>query len=352
MTPKLIASFFLLIISIYVYSQESADSYAIEDSLILKTDIFAEEEPASITLSYDMKEFRKMQGKDKYLEAELIYHMGDPVNDVHRIVRVMARGKNRQEVCTFPPIWINIRKAEKENMYLQNTTKMKLVTHCGNSGTFQTYVLKEYLIYKIYSLITPYSFRVRLVKMKYIDTSRKNRETDRWAFLIEPEIMLAERLDMMPLKSDRVGMQMTDTAMTNTMAMYQYLIGNSDYSIAGRHNVKILRDTNPMVFNVIPVPYDFDYTGLVNAHYAIPGGTLGIETVKERYFLGPCRNSADYQKSIDELVSKKESIFDLINDFEYLTDVEKKNMISYLNEFYTESGDSKFIEREISSTCR
>lgn len=352
MKPKYILLITLLCLAFQVFPQGSSDSFAIEDSLVANTDIFDQVEPACITLKYDMKEFRKLQSEEKYLEAELIYHMSDNGNDQHRIVRIMARGKNRQEVCTFPPIWINIRESEKENIHLEGTVKMKLVTHCGNAGNFQTYVLKEYLAYQIYSLISPYSFRVRLVQMKYIDSSRKNKELDRWAFLIEPEVMLAERLDMMPLKSDRVSMQQTDTVMTNTMAMFQYMIGNSDYSISGRHNVKLLRDKDPMNFNLIPVPYDFDYSGLINAHYAIPGETLGLNSVRERYYLGPCRNPMDYKIAIDKLVAEKERMMDLINDFEHLSQVERTSMISYLEEFFAVSGESKFIERQISSTCR
>jgi hypothetical protein len=342
----------LVFSTLQVFSQVEPDPYSIEDSLYIDVDIFALSQPASITLKYDMKEFRKRQSEDKYLKAELIYHMSDSIEDITRTVRLKSRGKNRKEVCTFPPIWINIRKSGIKNPTLSSTTKIKLVTHCGNSSSFESYVLKEFLAYKIYNLISPYSFRVRQVRMKYIDTSRKNRETVRWAFLIEPEQMLADRLDMIAIKNDNVSILQTDVDQTDVMSMFQMMIGNSDYSVAGRHNVKLLKDKDPMNLSVIPVPYDFDYTGLVNAHYAVPGDNLGIENVRERYFLGPCRTHQEFRAVIDELSLGKKPIFDLVNSFEYLPEAERKDIISYLDEFFMASGRSSYIERKLQSTCR
>jgi hypothetical protein len=342
----------LLFFTLQVFSQTQSDPYSIEDSLIIDIDIFALNEPASITLKYDMKEFRKRQSEDKYLKAELIYHMSDSIEDITRTVRLKSRGKNRREVCNFPPIWINIRKSDIQNPTLTSTKKIKLVTHCGKSSSFETYVLKELLAYKIYNLISPYSFRVRQVRMRYIDTSRKNKVTERWAFLIEPEQMLAERLDMIALKNDKVSILQTDFYHTNIMSMYQMLIGNSDYSVAGRHNVKLLRDKDPLNSSVIPVPYDFDYTGLVNAHYAVPGDNLGIENVRERYFLGPCRTSQEFQEVINELSSERENIYELVNSFEYLPLAERKDITTYMEGFFSATGRPSYIERNLRSTCR
>ena len=130
-------------------AQEIPDSYAIQDSLRTDIDIFASEIPGKITLTYDMKEFRKRKNEDKYLKAELIYHLSDSIEDKRHEVRIKARGKNRREVCAFPPIWINIRKSEIDNSNLENIKKIKLVTHCGGLKSYEPYVLKEFLAYKI-----------------------------------------------------------------------------------------------------------------------------------------------------------------------------------------------------------
>jgi hypothetical protein len=334
------------------FSQDPGDPFTLEDSIEIDIDIFAPETPARITLEYDMKEFRKRKGTDKYLEAKLTYHMDDSIKDRIRSVRIRPRGKNRREVCTFPPIWINIRKSGIDNRFLENIKKIKLVTHCGGSRAYESYVLREFIAYRIYNLISPYSFRTRLVRMKYIDTGRSNRELESWAFLIEPEEMLAERMDMLPFKNDRVSMKGTDSTWMDRMALFQYMIGNSDYSVTGRHNVKILRDKYPAKLKLIPVPYDFDYSGLVNARYAIPGDNLGIESVRERYFLGPCRDASEYRKTIDKFLSLQEGINNLVNDFEYLPRYEKADILKYLDGFFNNITESRYVEQRVMSTCR
>ncbi len=336
----------------YVFSQESTDPYAVHDSLEIDIDIFAEEDPGSITLKFNRKEFRNKSNADKYLKAELIYHLDDSIPDRHKTVRIKARGKNRRETCSFPPIWINIRKADIQNKQLKDTKKIKLVTHCGSGKSFETYVLKEFLAYKIYNLISPYSFRVRLIRMKYIDTGKKDKITESWSFLIEPEEMLAERMDMTPIKSDHVSITQTDTLWTNYMSIFQFMIGNADYSVAARHNIKLLRHKDFNKTNIIPVPYDFDYCGMIDAHYAVPGENLGIRSVRERYFLGPCRTSKDYQEVIDEFMAKKESILDLVAGFEYLSDKDKISVSNYLEEFFAKSNQHRYIEKYILPTCR
>jgi len=348
--------YFLLIgflISAYpALSQDGTDPYALQDDINVNSDIFAELQPAEITLKYDMKKFRKSSNSDEYLKAELTYHLGDTLPDIEHIVRIKVRGKNRQEVCSFPPLWINIRKADIQNKNLQDTKRIKLVTHCGQGKSFERYVLKEFIAYKIYNLISPYSFRVRLVRMKYIDTSRKDRLTENWAFLIEPESMLAERLDMIPVKIDNVSITQTDTLWTSNMSIFQYLIGNADYSVAGRHNVKLLKYNDYTKPNVIPVPYDFDYTGMVNAHYAVPGDNLGISSVRERYFLGPCRTAEHYREIIDSFISRKEDILELVESFNYLSEADRKNVGSYLEEFFNSSNDDRYLRNSILSTCQ
>jgi len=352
MNIKYIFFFICLLSTVKGFAQDSIPPGALQDSLTLAIDIFAEENPAEITLIYNMKEFRRMINTDKYQSAELIYHLGDSISDRHHTVRIAARGKNRREVCSFPPIWINIRKSGIQNRQLRDTKKIKLVTHCSNSRSNETYVLKEFLAYRIYNLISPYSFRVRLVRMKYIDTGRKYKEMESWAFLIEPETMLAERLDMLPIKNDFISIKQTDSLWTDHMSIFQFMIGNGDYSVTGRHNVKLLRYNDFSKSSIIPVPYDFDYAGIVDAHYAIPGDNLGISSVKERYFLGPCRELQDYEEVIGEIAAMKKGIYDIVNSFIYLSEGQRKSMIAYLDAFFKYSNDPRYIERHILSTCR
>ena len=96
------------------------------------------------------------------------------------------------------------------------------------------------------------------------------------------------------------------------------MIGNGDYSVTRRHNLMILDLGTPGRMGLVPVPYDFDFTGLVNTVYASPREELGISSVRERYFLGPCRSPDLYTRVIEDFRSLREEILDLILGFEYL----------------------------------
>jgi hypothetical protein len=129
------------------------------------------------------------------------------------------------------------------------------------------------------------------------------------------------------------------------------MIGNADYSIMSRHNVKLLKLKDLSVEQPIPVPYDFDYTGIVNASYAIPGENLGIEKITDRYFTGPCRTAEEYQLALDVFIQKKKAIYELVNSFPYAGEKIKKEVLKYINEFYSLTEKSWFIERNLESTC-
>jgi hypothetical protein len=146
-------------------------------------------------------------------------------------------------------------------------------------------------------------------------------------------------------------MKYTDTEWTEYMAVFQYMIGNGDYSVPGRHNVKLLSSKSINNDGLMPVPYDFDYSGLVDARYAIPGEALNITSVKQRYFLGPCREIDDYEKVIDDIQSKKDEILSEINSFEHLSEKERMEVASYLNDFFDRVDDKGYIQENILATC-
>jgi hypothetical protein len=136
------------------------------------------------------------------------------------------------------------------------------------------------------------------------------------------------------------------------VAYFHYMIGQCDYSVTGRHNLKILtlKDYGPTGF--IPVPYDFDYTGLVDTNYAIPGENLGITSVRQRYYLGACRSEEEHKAAIAWLASYREEIENLILNFEYMDEQERVEMVDYLESYFKETEQKGFIDRRINPTCR
>lgn len=341
----------LLLLTIgLLYAQDPPD--AIEsDTFSTSLDMFEFPFPMNITLTADLKAFQKNKNKDEYRDVHFHYQFNDSMAIEHTL-RMKPRGQFRKSQCAYAPYWLNIRKADVVNEELQEVKKIKMVSQCRGGKDYSDYVLKEYLAYKIYNLISPVSFRVRLTRLKYIDTGRKNKETHSWGFLIEPEELVAKRNDAIVVKNDEISMRYTRSTEMDVAAMFQYMIGNPDYSIAGRHNMKILGLPGFGTDGYTPVPYDFDYAGIVNAEYAIPGENLGISSVTERYYLGPCREDQQFQQAIDQINSKRDEIMELVSDFPYLQGKHKQEMLDYLESYFMSAAGANFIEKKIKSTCQ
>lgn len=324
-----------------------------EDTADVYAELFSREDPLHLSLKVDLKKFRRDRRKEEYQDAELTCSVNDQFQ-ITNPVRIMARGEFRRDNCNFPPFWLNIRHSgiTSDSLRDMEVNRMKMVVRCRPASTYENYVLREFLVYKIYNIITPYSYRVRLCRLKLIDTSKNNQEREDWAFIQEPDEVMGPRLNGAMYKGNQLSMRSVNPEIMDLMALFCYMIANGDYSVRGRHNLKILTVRPPGPAGFLPVPYDFDYTGLVNTHYAIPGETLGIRTVRERYFLGPCRSKPVMLETIKKLASHKEEIYECINGFEYLPEKERADMVAYLETYYEEAALESFFERRLDPTCR
>ncbi|MFO7671665.1 MAG: hypothetical protein R6W31_18545 [Bacteroidales bacterium] len=326
-------------------AQEEPEVADLGDTIRINADLFEGPEPLEMTLTFDVKRYLREKNSDEYLPVDLLLHFNDTI-DIEKSVRIKSRGEFRKNTCYFVPFWLNIRKADVENKYLKEVTKMKVVTHCRAGDAYEDYVLLEFLAYKIYNLLSPVSFRVRLILMKYVDTGRNNKVTESWAFLIEPEEMLAGRSGGLVIENDGLGMVHMRREEMLRAALFQFMIGNCDYSIAGRHNMKLLGLPGFGTQGYTPVPYDFDYAGFVNASYAVPGENLGISSVTQRYYLGPCREDAEYLSAIQYMEDHREEILELIQGFPYLGEKARNSAIGYIESYFTEASDPR-----LSSPC-
>jgi hypothetical protein len=332
-------------------SQEDVPNIYQVDTIDTSADIFDDTKLMRITLTFDIKKYQREKFKGEYMPVHFLYQFNDSVY-LEKEMRLKARGNFRRSYCSLAPFWLNIRKADVANKNLQDTRRMKIVTHCMGSKAHDDYVLKEYLCYKIYNMISPVSFRVRLLKMKYVDTGRKNKVTEGWAFMIEPEEMVAERNGALVVENDELSMHLMKPGQLDVVALFMYMIGNPDFSVTGRHNIKILGMPGYGTEGYTVVPYDFDYTGLVNAAYAIPGENLGISSVRERYFLGLCRSDEAFMEAIQHINQYREEILQLVNDFEYLAVKDKQYVIGYLEEYFTMASQFDGIGPMLKRTCR
>lgn len=347
---NLLIFIFVVCSTSFAFSLTKLKIDSINDTILFPPDFFDQTEPLDITLEFDIKKFMKEKSDAEYLPAKLSYFNNERKR-IEEEVRIKARGEFRRNHCFFSPFWMNIKETNITEEYFYDINKIKVVTHCKDSKQYNNYLIKEYLAYKILNILTDYSFKVRLLNIKYIDTGRKNKVNNQMAFMIEPEELLAERLNCYPLKMDKVRYSHTDSFITTTMSIFQYMIGNTDYSVAGRHNVKLLVSKDHKKPWIIPIPYDFDFSGLVNAYYASPSDKIYIKNVTERYYIGLCRSDHLYNQVLDLFRDKKEEIFNLIQSFEYLDKKTRKYMLSYLHDFYEQIEYSGFIRNYLRVTC-
>lgn len=349
MRTLLISVLFLLAVFPLLSQQQGDPTY--EGVVAMYEDLFAEEEPLLLTLRFDLKALQETLDQNVYHDAVMINMLGSEFQVTHS-VQIKARETIRREFCYLPPLWLNIGNLGLKTDSLQDGFWMNMVVRCKNAAQYEPYVLREYLVYKIYNIISPRSYRVRLVRLSIIDTGRGNKLTEDWAFIQEPDELMALRLNGEMIKSDKLSMSQVNPEAINSLSMFQYMIGNADYSVTGSYNLKImtLNSGNPSGF--LPIPYDFDYSGLVNTAYAIPGKGLGTNSVRERFYLGPCRPNNVHKETIEELAQFDDKILEYIKDFEYLDGDDKDDMIDYLDGYIKESRESWFIDQKIAPTCR
>jgi hypothetical protein len=136
------------------------------------------------------------------------------------------------------------------------------------------------------------------------------------------------------------------------MDVFQFMIGNTDWSVAGQHNVKILKSKDETNYEPIAVTYDFDYCGLINASYAVPPEVLGIESVAERKYRGFCRTDEEFQKVFDLFTSHKDEMIALFQDSELLDKQSKAEAVKYMEESLEIIGNPSLSKRYIKDDCR
>lgn len=330
-------------------AQNSSKGQFVKDTLPPHYDCFSDNSRFICTLEFDIKSFQKNKDDREYMPAKMTYYDADSI-PLEQEFRIKARGNFRQQHCGLPPFWINVKKADIKTEEFEDYKKIKVVTHCRGGNSYNQYLLKEYLAYRIFNIISPYSFRVRLMQVTYTDIGRNNKKYTYWAFMIEPEEMMAQRLEAVPFKNDHISIFYTDTLTTDIMTLYQYMIGHVDFSVSGQHNLKLIKLRDPFRHYPIPVPYDLDYAGIVNAYYAVPRENMKIENVRERYYLGACRSEKDYEKALDIVLEKEEEIYSLISNFTYLNEKDRNEMLDYLKSFYVEAKGPGFLNT-MHSTC-
>jgi hypothetical protein len=319
-----------------IYGNNPEISGEVSDTLKGLYSLFDDEEILDVTLKFDMATLLRKKPDSPPLDAEMVFHF-NATDSLTRKVTVRPRGYFRLQTCSFPPIMINFKKSVHIGPDSLKFKKMKLVTHCNNGRFADDYVAREYLTYKLYNVLTDSSLRVRILRINYVDTESKRKPVMQYGFIIEPVEVLAERTNSVEVDANNLNMTHIIPDVMDRIGIFMYMVANWDWSIPWQHNVAVIK---PLSMDsgglAVGVPFDFDLTGLVNVSYASEAAPQDVEikTPRERVFKGICRTEEGYRKALMEYADKKEEMMAVINDFPYIADKSKKDIISFLDQFF------------------
>lgn len=291
-------------------------------------DFFSQHDSLAIHVTTDLRQLLKK--KDEYIPARIVVSSQEGIiMDYEGEIR--TRGNARKAVCFVPPTKLRFEKDYLRSLGFSKYPTIKVVNACSLTDLHEGYVWSEYLAYKLNQLFTHRSFRTKMVSLTYQDSEGKRKTMSFDGFLIEHEDQMADRINGSVYDLKYFQEKMLDRESYLEFCMFQYLIGNTDWKILNRHNVRIIRVSKEKA--VYPVAYDFDYAGLVNTHYAVPHESLPLDNVRERLYVGPCFTEEELSKAKAKFVSNKDKIFEMIDESN-LTDKNKKSAIDYVEDFF------------------
>jgi hypothetical protein len=269
---------------------------------------------------------------------------------------VARRGITRQRVCDFPPIKLRLAGKTGGDSVFYGEKSLKMVTHCRKGERWEQYYVKEMLAYRIYNTVTERSFRVRPLVVTYLDSATGNRDGPHLAFLIEDDGAVARRNGLKKIKLAEIGPTQLEPLESSRFALFQYLIGNTDWAALSGPSEKCCHNSTLMGRDVrtgiYAVPYDFDSSGLVNASYAAPIERLPIRSVTERLYRGFCVHNATLEPARKQYLDTEAQILDIVRNENRLDGRNKQAALRYLGRFFDVMRSEREFAAEVTVKCR
>ena len=293
-----------------------------------------------------------------------LYHPGqwtyiDGSGESKRLdVSIRIRGNFRREYCELPPLRLNFKKSQVKGTLFKGQDKLKLVAPCQHGLESQQKLLLEYLAYRTFEILTDHSFGTRLIRLSYVDSDDAMRSWTDLAFVIEDEADLAQRLQLDNARVSENRFEELDWRTTALVELFQLLISNHDYSVLQGadgeyccHN-SVMFTREETADKRIPIPFDFDMSGLVNASYAAPPEHLPIRLVRTRYYRGLCQPPGVLDDAIARVLSKKAEILALYEDMPELSRLSRNRTLGYVKSYFAILEDEAKLQKQVLDRCR
>src|SRR5438105_3864884 len=311
---------------------------------------FESQDPIDVTLTTNIGKIRGDKGDDPPWRPATLSYKGADGGDVSVPLKARTRGIWRLKRCDFPPMRLNFSGETSKGSIFHRLDKPKLVSYCQDRDMYEQYILEEFQLYRIYQLLTPMSHKARLLKFTYADSGSGKVRAKRYGFIMEEPAALGARLGGKVLEQKGALPGDLDPFQDALFGVFQYMIGNTDFSEAALHNVELYFGNDG---TVAPIAYDFDFAGVVNATYAVPDDRLGLPNVRQRLFRGYCTELQAYDKVFALFKEKKPEIYALYSDSigKLMDRGTVRSTLKYFDEFYETINDPRSAKRSIVEAC-
>lgn len=270
---------------------------------------------------------------------------------------VRGNWRLKKENCRYAQLWLDLKKEETLGTAFAGQNRLKLVVQCGRHHSFEQYILKEQLAYDLFALFSDYHFKTRLTEITFSESEDKDDSYTALGFLIEHPKHLAARYDLEQVEENTVALDQHDSLQANLVAMFMYLIGNTDYSVLQGpisepccHNAELLVSDSGLM---IPVPFDFDNSGFVDASYAAgPSPNVRLSSTKDRLFRGHCAHLDTLDEAIAIARATETGVLDAINGSEGLTAKVRRETLKFVKAYYKTLANPENVETLLYNKCR
>ena len=264
-------------------------------------------------------------------------------------VQLSARGHLRRNRCDFLPLRVTFSKPEtKGTPFEMRGAGLKLVTHCSGGKDYEQYILREYLAYRINHIITPYSFRARLARITYVDSTKGKPITTRYAIFLEDDDDVARRLGGKVDDRKNVMFNQLHPVALAQMTIFEFMIANTDYSIMAQHNMRLVGTDVGLTY---PIPYDFDISGLVSAPYGAHDPRLRLKALTDRLYRGPCITPERMAVMLNVFRLKKPEVLDAVAAVPDMTELTRYEVKRFLAQFFDLIDRPGAVKLHLVQTC-
>jgi hypothetical protein len=314
--------------------------------------LFAAETPVEIKLVGNFKVISKdrdtLSTKEYWGEVQMADDKGGELK-IPVMLRTRGHYRLANKNCSFVPLRLDFKKGEVKGTVFDGQDKLKLVTHCNSNALYEEYMIREYLAYKVHNIITPRSYRARMAKVTYVDSATNTPIETRNGIFMEHEDDVAKRMEGEIFEVRGALFDDVDQAQILEVAIFEAFVGNTDWSLAALHNIRLVRQPN---MNVMPVAYDLDFSGLVGTRYSTPDPRLGIRNVKERLYRGPCKEPTELVQFFSVYREKKDAILKLYDETPGLDGKYRGDAKAFLNQWFKMIDNPRDAQWMFKENCR